>query len=242
MASDLAVPARGGGAGRVLLLVFGGLAVLIGAAMLVGGAGMLWVDQTKRDDTGYLNTSTGQFVTRSYALTSNPLDVHLGNYRNWFGDEDVFGSIRLQTESADADVGIFVGIGPTSDVERYLAGVELDRVSELDADPFRPTYVRRAGGAPETPPGAQSFWVASASGPGAQTLTWKAESGDWTVVAMNADGSKSIDARVRAGAQLGLLDWLGAALLAGGALAFAGGAAMIVFGARRNIDGERRPA
>jgi len=234
---DLAVPARGGGAGRVLLLVLGALAALIGAAILVGGAAMLWVDQTKRDDTGYLNTSTEQFVTRSYALTSDPFDIQLGDGRSWFVDEDVFGSVRLQAESADPDVGIFIGIGRTSDVERYLAGVELDRISELDFDPFRPTYVRQAGGAPQSAPALEGIWAASASGPGEQTLTWDAESGNWTVVAMNADGSKAVDARVRAGAQLGLLDWLGAVLIGAGVVVLAAAAAMIYFGARRPTDG-----
>ena len=234
---DLAVPARGGGAGRVLLLVFGALAALFGAAILAGGVAMLWVDQTQRDDAGYLNTSTEQFVTRSYALTTDPLDIDLGDGRSWFVDEDVFGSVRLQAESADPDVGVFVGIGRTSDVERYLGGVEHDRISELDFDPFRPTYDRQAGGAPPTAPALQGFWTASASGPGEQTLTWEAESGNWTAVAMNADGSRAVDVRVQAGAQLGLLDWLGAIFLGAGVLVLAGGAVMLFFGARRPTEG-----
>jgi hypothetical protein len=234
---DLAVPARGGGTGRVLLLVFGALAALFGAAILAGGAVMLWVDQTQRDDTGYLNTSTEQFLTRSYALTTDPLDIHLGDGRNWFVDEDVFGSVRLQAESVDSDVGIFVGIGRTPDVERYLGGVELARISELRFDPFRPTYVPQPGGAPPTAPALQGFWAASASGPGEQTLTWEAESGNWTAVAMNADGSRAIDVRVQAGAQLGLLDWLGAISVGAGVLILASGAVMLSFGVRRPTVG-----
>jgi hypothetical protein len=236
---DLAVSRRGGDAGRVLLLVLGAVVALIGAAMLAGGAATLWVDRTQRDATGYVNTSTEQFVTRSYALTTDPFDVDLGEGRSWFVDEDVFGSVRLRAESADPDVGIFVGIGRTTDVERYLGGVERDRVSELAYDPFRPTYVRESGGGPPTAPGEQRFWAASASGAGEQTLTWKPESGDWTVVAMNADGSPAVDVRVQAGAQLGLLDWLGAVLVAVGALALVGGVTIVVFGARRPTPDER---
>jgi hypothetical protein len=233
--SDLA-PTRGAAAERVLLLLFGGLAVLMGAAMLVGGAGMTWVDETKRDDAGYLNTSTGQFVTSSFALTSDPFEVHFGNSRKWVSDEDFFGRIRLQVESADRDVGVFLGVGSTSDVERYLADVELDRVSGLDADPFRPTYIHRAGRTAPALPGDQSFWVASASGRGGQTITWRAKTGSWSVVAMNVDGSRGVDVRVRAGAELGLLNWLGPALLGGGMLLFLVGVAMI-FGVRRQARG-----
>ena len=127
--------ATGGAARRVLLFAFGGLAVLLSAAMLVGGATIAWVDETARDDAGYLTTSTGQFLTNSFAMTSDPFDVEIGNYRKWISDEDALGRVRLQAESADPDVGVFVGIGPTADVERYLADVELDRVSGLSNRP-----------------------------------------------------------------------------------------------------------
>jgi len=49
---------------------------------------------------------------------------------------------------------------------------------------------------------------------------------------MNADGSKGVEVRVRAGAELAFLDWVGAALLAAGALFLACGAATISLGAR----------
>jgi hypothetical protein len=231
--SALAPRASGGVAGRILLFAFGGLAVLLSATLLVSGAKIAWIDNTARDDAGYLNSSSSQFLTNAFAFTSDPFDVHVGNYRKWISDEDVFGRIRLQAESADADVGVFVGIGPTSDVERYLADVELDRVSGLFENPLPPTYVRRAGDRAPAPPAAQSFWVESASGRGEQTITWRATSGRWTVVGMNADGSKGVDIRARAGAELGLLNWLGAVLLGAGALLFFTGAAMIFFGARR---------
>jgi hypothetical protein len=224
---------RGGAGRQVLLLLVGGLAVVLSAAMLVGGAKIAWIDNTARDDAGYLNSSRVQLFTNAFALTSDPFDVHIGNLRRWISDEDWLGRVRLQGESADPDVGVFVGIGPTSDVERYLADVELDRVSGLYADTLRPTYVRRAGGRAPSPPGAQSFWVASASGRGGQAFTWQAESGSWTVVAMNADGSRGVDIRARAGAELAFLDWLGATLLGAGALIFGCGAVMISLGARK---------
>lgn len=231
--SELTLWARGGAGRQVLLFLFGGLAVAVSAAMLVGGAKVAWIDNTARDDAGYLNSPRVQFFTNAFALTSDPFDVHIGNFRRWISDEDGLGRIRLQAESADPDVGVFLGIGPTSDVERYLADVELDRVSWLYAGPLLPTYVRRAGDRAPAPPEAQSFWVASATGRGGQAFTWQAESGSWTVVAMNADGSSGVDIRARAGAELTFLDWLGALLLGAGVLIFGCGAAMISLGARK---------
>ena len=237
--SGPAPQARGGARRQVLLFLFGGLAVLVSAAMLVGGAKIVWIDNTARDDAGYLNSSSRQFLTNSFALTSDPFDVQIGNYGKWISDEDAFGRVRLQAESADPDVDVFVGIGPTSDVERYLADVEFDQVSGLNTDAVRPTYVRRAGDRAPALPGAQSFWVVSAAGRGEQTITWRAESGSWTVVAMNADGSKGVDVRARAGAELAFLGWLGAALLGAGALIFGCGVVLISLGAREQTAGRR---
>ena len=237
--SELASRARRDARRHVVLFLFGGLAVLLGATMLVGGAKVVWIDRTARDDAGYLNTSTDQFLTNSFAFASDPFDVRIGNYRKWLSDESAFGRVRLQVESADADVGVFVGIGPTSDVERYLADVEVDRVSGLFEDPLQPTFLRRAGDRAPTLPTAQSFWAESASGQGEQTITWKAESGRWTVVAMNVDGSKGVDVRARAGAELAWLSRLGAVLLGAGALFFSTGAALILFGASPTRDNRR---
>ncbi len=51
-------------------------------------------------------------------------------------------------------------------------------------------YRAIAGGPPQGPPTAQHFWAVSASGVGQQTVTWEVREGDWSVVLMNADGSR----------------------------------------------------
>jgi len=56
-------------------------------------------------------------------------------------------------------------------------------------------------------------------GAGTQTLNWDVKDGNWSVVVMNADGSKGVNTRVSAGASLPWLDelelaaWISAALL-----------------------------
>ena len=55
-----------------------------------------------------------------------------------------------------------------------------------------------------------------AAGPCPQTLTWAVKSGDWTVVAMNADGSRPVSMQVNVAATLPALPWIATGLLSGG--------------------------
>ena len=231
-ADDAQVSRSGWDAGRVLMVVFGAIVTLIGAAILAGGGAIVWLDQTQRDSSGYLNTPTEHFVTRSFALVSDPFEVDLDNADS-IARDSVVGRLRIQGESADSDEELFLGVARSTDVDRYLAGVDSDEVVDIGPGGSRPEYVHRPGGPPPTTPAAQPFWAASASGRGPQVVTWKAESGDWTIVAMNADGSPGVSARVRVGARLGLLEWLGPVLLVGGGLLLAAGVTMIVFGVRQ---------
>ena len=231
--SNVPVPRGRWNADRILLVAFGVIVVVVACAVLAGGGVMIWLDQAKRDSTGYVNTPTEHFVSRSYALASDPFDVDVDN-ADWIADEDVVGKLRLEAESADSDVRIFLGIARTEDVERYLAGVASDDVVEVGPGHSAPAYEHHPGGPPTTVPAAQRFWVASASGTQRQVVTWKAKSGRWTIVAMNADASPGVSVRLRAGARLGFLGWLGPAFLVCGGLLLAAGATMIVFGVRQS--------
>jgi hypothetical protein len=76
------------------------------------------------------------------------------------------------------------------------------------------------------------LWAASASGVGTQTLTWKVRDGDWSVVLMNADGSRGVAADVDLGAKLSFLLWVAIGLLIGGVLVTGGSTALVVLAAR----------
>ena len=202
----------------------------MGAGLLAGGCTLVWADQTQRDDDGYVSTPTERFDVSSYAIVSEPIDLVEANTEgvDWLLSEDVLGDVRLQ--AADGDV--FVGIGPTRDVDAYLEGVEHHVLTDINYDPFRPRYEQRAGAAPATPPGEQDFWVASASGTGEQTMTWEPEGGNWSAVVMNADGSPGISADVSVGAEANFLIWLAIGVLVAGAILLLGGASLIYVGAR----------
>jgi hypothetical protein len=72
------------------------------------------------------------------------------------------------------------------------------------------------GGAPNSPPAAQTFWSARAVGSGEQTLTWTAHAGNWRVVVMNADGSAGVTGDVSVGARVPHLPTIAIAGLGGG--------------------------
>ena len=75
------------------------------------------------------------------------------------------------------------------------------------------TYTEHAGTAPAVSPGRAGIWTARAAGPGTQTLIWAPRSGDWVVVAMNADGSRPVTMQVNVAATLPALPWIAAGLL-----------------------------
>jgi hypothetical protein len=215
----------GGGAGRVLLFVLGSIAALVAFALLAAGCAVVVVDQTQRDEDGFLMTPSETFSTETYAIVSESVDIDIDG-PDWVA-EDFLGTVRIRSES---DRPVFVGIGRDSDVERYLAGVGRAVVTDIGEDP---EYDLRPGGPPRGPPGEQDFWDASTSGAGEQTLDWQPEDGSWSVVVMNASGARRVESELSIGAELDALLWIGLAMLAVGTLFAAGAAAAITAGARR---------
>jgi hypothetical protein len=216
-------------AGRVILIVLGSIGVLVGLALAAGGGFLLWADRTQRED-GYLTTPTERFATQTYALTRTRLEIDTGG-AGWLLNESWFGKVRIRGESPGAKM-LFIGIGPEAAVAKYLGSVAHANVQDIDFDPFRVTYLPITGRAPQGPPTAQSFWAASASGVGTQTVTWKVREGDWSVVLMNADGSRGVVADVDLGAKLSFLLWVAIGSLIGGVLVIGGSTALIVLAAR----------
>ncbi|MFO7572169.1 MAG: DUF4389 domain-containing protein [Gaiellaceae bacterium] len=216
---DATAPARRGGAGRVILVILGSIAAVIALGFLAGGCGAVAVDQTLRDDDGFLMSPTEDFATATYAIASERADIDVGGAERAL---DLFlGTVRIRS---DSERPAFVGIARASDVTGYLSGVEHSIVTDFER---RPVYVQRAGGAPTSLPGDETFWAASTSGVGEQTVEWEPADGDWRVVVMNEDGSRGVAAELAIGAELDPLLWIGLGLLLVGAL-FAGTAALLI--------------
>jgi hypothetical protein len=213
-------------AGRVVAMVLGSIVSIIGLALLLGGVALIIAHATARDSDGYYTTGTERLATGTYALTAENID--LGSQAADAFPKDVLGHVRIRAEGLGGRA-VFVGIGPTSDVRGYLAGVGRAEVDDLD--PVR--YKVTPGRAPRRPPTAERFWVASTSGAGRQTVTWKVKGGNWTIVAMNADGTRPVAVEADVGAKVGWVLWVGIGLVVVGVLILAGGVVLIVAMARR---------
>ena len=210
----------GGGwsGGRIALLAVGAVTGLVALGVLAAGAGALAIDRTQRED-GFVTSPSHAYATPTYALVSETADLDGPDWA-W---NDLVGTVRIRSRS---DHPVFLGIGPETDVQRYLTGVAHEIVGDLRDDPGE--YERQPGGAPGSAPEAQTFWAASAQGSGRVALDWDVEDGRWAVVVMNADGSRFVDTTLDIGAELDALPWVGGGLLGAGALLALLAAALIL--------------
>jgi Domain of unknown function (DUF4389) len=221
---EAAAPARRWTAGRIAAIVVGSILALISLGLLAGGIGGIVIDQTQRNSDGFLMSPSQEFDTGTYALVSETLDVG-AEVPQWVIDE-LIGTVRIESES---DRPVFVGIAEESDAETYLGDVRRAVVNDVED----PDYTVERGGAPASPPGTQTFWVASTTGTGKQVLDWDVEDGDWVVVAMNTDGSPGVTVELRIGAEVDPLIWIALGTLLAGVLIGLGAAALIYVGVRR---------
>jgi hypothetical protein len=217
----------GWSAGRLTGLVIGTLLVLLSLVLLGSGGTALWADRTQRD-AGYATTDVHHFSTSGSALAT--VSTELGSAGvGWLYSPGLMDKVRIRVTPVSSGPPLFVGIGPSAEVDRYLAGVDHTVITEFWGDKTEAVD----GGPPASAPGTQGFWVASASGSGPQTLVWDPADGSWTVVVMNADGQPGIDVGADLGAEVPALPWIAVGFLALGAILMAGGALLIVGAIRR---------
>ncbi len=216
--------------GWVLLVVVGGVITLLSLAPLVGGGFLIWADATQKDSDGFFATPDGRFETTSYAITSDEIDLGADPTREETSvDLGDFVTLRLEAEST-TESPVFVGIGPEPDVSRYLSDVEHATIDDLSFDPFAVSYRYESGGSPTGEPGNEDFWVATAEGSGRQTLEWEPESGNWSVVIMNADAEPGVSVDAALAAKSPWVFRVGVGLAIGGTVGLLVGAAMLVVG------------
>jgi hypothetical protein len=221
----------------VFAVAGGSLMALIGMALLLGGLAMIAAHAFARDDDGYYTTGTELLETDSYAIATDEID--LGTDVDAAPD-DLLGTVRIQSESTSGRPA-FVGIGPSDDVDAYLSGVAYAELTDF-AD-GEPEYADHPGDAPAGPPAAEGFWVAESEGADAQTLEWDVESGDWSILVMDADAEPGVSVDADIGAKVGWLIWAGLGLVVVGLLLAGGGVALIVaFGRRATRRSPTSPA
>lgn len=223
------------GPGRIVATVASSLFLLLGVGMLLGGGAVRIADSGLRDDDGFIMGTTTTWDSPGYAVRSESAEIHTDS-----ADFDLparmLGTLRATAEPATGpagDNGVFIGVARTADVDRYLRGVAQSTVRDpFDAD-GEPTIDFVDGGSPRVAPAAATFWEASATGTGEQTITWEPEEGDWTLVVMNGEGTTPVDADVSIGAELPVLDTVGNVLLVVGLVIVGGSGIGLWFALRR---------
>ena len=175
---------------------------LLSLIVLAFGSVLLYGNSKKNDD-GYLSTASHRLHTSTSAIATDDLDIDtLGS--GWLIDEDRYGKIELTAKSNDGKP-VFVGIARSRDAQAYLKGTDHTTLRDVDFAPFTADY--RAHPAERSPgaPASHSIWVASSQGDGRQAVKWDVKHGSWSIVVMNADGSRGVDADVSAGAEVPIL-------------------------------------
>lgn len=217
---------------RVVRIVFGVLGVAVGVA-LVAGAG--WLLSEDRDDDDFYTTDTHRIERSSFAVASGDFD-HLTEVPSWFADlvtDPV--DVRIEGVSSSGS-SLFIGIAETDAVDHYLSGVAYDEVKGLDLDGrsiAEIEYAAREGTRLPAAPGSESFWELSIEGVGPQELVWPLESGSWTAVMMNADGSAGMTADVAFGARISNIVAIAWSVLAFGLFSVLAGGYVVYRGFRR---------
>lgn len=224
-------------AGRIVLIVFGAIFLLISIGMLIAGGALVWVNQDLTDSEGFITTDTITLDRNSYAITTHPADVDFKGWWPWEWND--FVTIKVEGENNNSSKQIFIGIADESVVREYLSGVSYDEVKELEIDPFKLSYIRHYGSSVPEPPTAQTFWVAKAYGSGARTLEWDLKEGTWVLVLMNTDGSVGTDLNGVVGIKVPWIFGVGLGILIGGIVLLIISIVMIVLASRRpKVGGE----
>ncbi len=218
-------------AGRIVLLVFGAIFLLVAIVMLVGGGVLVWADQTLKDSEGFLTSDTITLESDSYAITTHPADINFSGWWPWGWND--FVTIKVEGSNNNSAKQIFIGIADEADVSDYLRNVNYDEIREFRIHSDEISYRNHPGSAVPEAPTAQTFWEASAYGSGTRTLEWELKKGTWVLVLMNADGSTGVDLSGVIGIKIPWIFGVGLGLLIGGIVLLIISIIMIVLATRR---------
>ena len=221
---------------RIVLVAIGAVVAFIGAACAAGGTFVL----TSLDSDGYLASDTGSLRSETAALVSE--NAELGEVPegpgSWFDD---WGSIKFRVTVSSIEEGknVFVGVARSADVEKYLDGVEYDEIDDVDFDPLSVDLDRVQGDRVPGKPEDQKFWLATATGPGEQVLTWEIEEGDYRFVIMNVDASPVLGVNAEFAVRASAADDASWFLIIVGVILLILGILGVVFGARAIVKHEK---
>ena len=215
--------------GGAVVAVLSGLLLVLGWLLLVTGGITLATNAMTREGDGFLMSDSAPWISPGYAVQSESVLVH-GGAMGFTVPHRMLGTFHARAVPTGDD-GVFIGIGSSRDVARYLRGVARTTMPDPYADPSVSRFVD--GGSPRVAPTDASFWVASASGSGTREITWDPRPGRWRLVVMNAEGTTPVAADVAVGAEVPALRTIGWVLVVTGLVVVAGAAAGLALGVNR---------
>jgi hypothetical protein len=187
--------------------------IVIGVLIaLVGGAAAVWVgpDDTLATGPHHVSSAGHAVVTAPGVLAKVGPTLHV---------------------SAAGPRPAFVGIGHDADVTSYIGPARHDQVHRLNIPWSLDTDLIGAPAGTLRRPGDADFWVAHASGPGAQAVAFPLTDGAWDIVLMNADGSQPVALDVTMGLEVGGAFYTALGVCLAGVLLVVGG--VLLFRRRR---------
>lgn len=204
---------------RSVPVAIGAVLATVGTVTALGGAGILALagtDGTFESGTHAVSTSTTALVSET-AKIDDTSDV-----TRVLGDTGV----KVSAQASAGGPAVFVGVGRTADVNRYLANAPVDTVRDFEVDPWRLETTRHPGSASPKPPATQSFWVSKSVG-NSPSIDWKIRDGSYRMVVMNADGSRGVATDARFELKIPHLSSLSLAALIVGLVMVGGGVALV---------------
>lgn len=227
----------------ILAVFFGGIIIIASLGILAGGGTVMWAQSTFSDADGFLISREVKLQVDSHALVHRGTDIDIDvdvPYYIWQPNLGDLVTLKLVGTSNDPSKPVFIGIAREGDALEYLSDVEYDSVLDFawsfehrrESQPVF-WYDAHHGGAPSQAPTTETFWEASVTGSGTQTLVWAPEVGSFWFVVMNADGSSGVDVDMQMGAKIPLLRSIGNMMFTGGVISLVVGSFIIYVGAIR---------
>lgn len=183
-----------------MLGLLGALLGIVGLGLLGAGTVLLAVfgtDGQARVPIGSVSSDKGRaVVVRDFQIdTDTPVPVE----ENWF-------DLQLEVTGQQP---LFVGVAQKADAVDYLRGVPYELVTDVNGATDRVESTTIPGDRVPEDAAAQSFWSDQQSGQDA-TVAWPVSNADTTLVVMNEDSSRGVQAQV---AVLATITWAGAAAI-----------------------------
>lgn len=203
--------------GKRLRIAIGVALVVLGLFATVGGVALVALVGAD----GSVGIAPTRLIGSGYAITLPQLDVP-----SLPAGQHVTLDVALQ----QGDRPMFLGIGPSTDVDAYLRDVPIDVIEQID-QPGAARTSSVTGDALPASPEAQPFWAITATGD-APSISWTAEPGAWTLVVMATPPRRALNVTATGSVTLPVLGPLGFVLLAIAVAVLAAGAWVIVRAAR----------